>query len=333
MLKPFVLIASALICCALKLHGQSGPTITWQTTNQFVLPGGNVRFQVAVDGTGPFSYQWQFNGTNVPNPNIIRTVAGNGQHAYSGDGSAATNGSLNAPSGIALDAGGNLYIADGTNSVIRKVDTNGIITTVAGNGLGTFHGDGGAATNASLYGPSAVGLDLFGNLYIADTKNQCIRKVDINGLITTVAGTNRFGYAGDGSAATNARFFNPAGVASDAVGNLYVADGGNQRIREIYFAGYPTYTLTNVSTSNAGNYTVIVTSPYGSVTSLVATLTVIVPPQIITSDGFFGVVTNGFGFNVGAAAGETMVVDGSTDLVNWTPVCTNTVSANPFYFR
>ncbi len=124
-------------------------------------------------------------------------------------------------------------------------------------------------------------------------------------------------------------------MACDAAGNLYIADSGNQRIREVYLAGYPTLALTGVGTNNAGNYTVVVTGPYGSVTSAVATLAVTIPntpPQIITGDAFFGFLTNQFGFNVSGAAGQTIVVDGSTDLVNWTPLCTNTVCSNLFYF-
>ena len=107
---------------------------------------------------------------------------------YSGDGGAATNAGLNYPSGVAVDAAGNLYIADSDNKRIRKVDTNGIITTVAGNGSAGYSGDGGAATNARLYYPTGVAVDASGNLYIADTENNRIRKVDTNGIITTVAG-------------------------------------------------------------------------------------------------------------------------------------------------
>ena len=120
--------------------------------------GGNqCEFHRRGGGTGPFTYQWQFNGTNLPN-NIITTVAGNGDSGYSGDGGAATNASLGYPVGVALDAAGNLYIADISNNRIRKVDTNGIITTVAGNGIAGYSGDGGAATNASLYAARRRGL-------------------------------------------------------------------------------------------------------------------------------------------------------------------------------
>ena len=127
---------------------------------------------------------------------------------------------------------GNLYIADSGNNRIRKVDTNGIITTVAGKGGLGYSGDGGAATNAGLNTPYAVALDALGNLYIADSGNNRIRKVDTNGIITTVAGNGSYGYSGDGGAPTNASLHGPCGVALDALGNLYIADTSNNRIRE-----------------------------------------------------------------------------------------------------
>ena len=114
---------------------------------------------------------------------------------------------------MAFDAFGNLYIADSVNNRIRKVDTNGIITTVAGYGypeIGGYSGDGGAATNASLDYPSGVAFDAFGNSFIADTANSRIRKVDTNGIITTVAGNGSATYSGDGGAATNAGLDYPA---------------------------------------------------------------------------------------------------------------------------
>jgi hypothetical protein len=179
-----------------------------------------------------------------------------------------------------------------------------------------------------------VALDWSGNLYIADTGDSRIRKVDTNGIITTVAGTNRDGYSGDGGAALNASLVYPTGVALDVSGNLYIADLLNCRIRKVAFAGTPILTLTNVNAANAGSYTVVVNSPYGSVTSAVATLNVALSaPQIMTSDGYFGFLTNQFGFNLSGAFGQTIVVDGSADLVNWTPLFTNTCgNGNPFYF-
>lgn len=141
-LKSFCLAASVIIWCALNLPAQTPPAITAQPTSQTNLAGTNVTFTVAVSGTGPFTYQWQFNGANLPN-NIITTVAGIGVFGYSGDGGPATNAELNSPYGVALDAVGDVFIADRNNQRIREANIYGTITTVAGGGSG---GDGGAAT-------------------------------------------------------------------------------------------------------------------------------------------------------------------------------------------
>jgi trimeric autotransporter adhesin len=109
---------------------------------------------------------------------------------------------LNGPSSVALDTAGNLYIADTSNNRIRKVDTNGVIATIAGNGDFSFSGDGGAATNAGMNGPRSVTLDAFGNFLIADSINNRIRRVEANGSIATIAGTGIIGFSGDGGAAT-----------------------------------------------------------------------------------------------------------------------------------
>jgi len=275
---------------------------------------------------------------------IIATIAGKG-FGYSGDGGAATNAKLATPSAVAFDVSGNLYVADPLNNDIRMVDTNGNITTVAGKGpafplVGSYSGDGGAATDANLYQPSSVAFDAYGNLYVADQSNSRIREVGTNGIITTVAGNGPSypaagKFSGDGGVANNASLNLPAGVALDASGNLYIADFSNNRIREVHFAGCPNYALNNVIATNAGNYTVVVANSYGSVTSAVATLTVTIPrtpPQIIASGTNFGFATNQFGFNISGAFGQTIVVDGSTNLVDWTPLFTNTAGNNPFYF-
>jgi sugar lactone lactonase YvrE len=294
-------------------------------------------YAVAVDSSGNLYIADTDNQRirKVHNNTIITTVAGNGTSGYSGDGGAATDASLAWPSSVAVDSTGNLYIADQNNNRIRKVGTNGIITTVAGKGNSGYSGDGGAATNANLYYPSGVALDPIGNLYIADRNNNRIRKVNTNGIITTAAGKGSAGYSGDGGAATNATMDNPYGVGLDWSGNLYIADTENQRVRKVNLAGLPSLMLTNVGSNNAGNYQVLITSPYGSVTSAVAALSVVssnTPPQIIACDGCFGFLTNQFGFDLGGADGQTIVVDGSTDLVNWTPLCTNAVGFNPVYF-
>lgn len=144
----------------------------------------------------------------------------------------ATAAPLAAPAQVAYDAAGNLYIADLNDNVIRKVDLAGIVTTVAGTGEQGFAGDGGAATSALLDFPAGVAVDAAGNIYIADTHNQRVRKVS-NGTITTIAGTGTAGFSGDNGASTSAQLSGPTALAVDANGNLYIADTDNHRIRKI----------------------------------------------------------------------------------------------------
>ena len=118
------------------------------------------------------------------------------------------------------------------NSRVRKVTPAGIISTVAGNGTPDYSGDGGAATSAELNQPAGVAVDGLGNLYIADTSNNRIRKVTPAGIISTVAGNGTPDYSGDGGTATSAELNQPAGVAVDGLGNLYIADTSNNRIPE-----------------------------------------------------------------------------------------------------
>ncbi len=165
---------------------------------------------------------------------VITAVAGNGQIGFSGDGGPAIAASLAFPRGIAIDTAGNLYIADTANSRVRKISAaTGIITTIAGRGLGPLAGDGGPATQATLNAPRAVAVDGAGNLLIADTSNHRIRKVDAKtGIITTIAGTDP-GFAGDNGPATAAALTSPRGLTVDASGNIFVADTFNHRIRRI----------------------------------------------------------------------------------------------------
>jgi sugar lactone lactonase YvrE len=153
---------------------------------------------------------------------VISTVAGNGTATYSGDNGTATAASLYYPGGIALDRTGNLFIADGYNHRIRRVDAKtGVITTVAGNGSLGYSGDNGPATSAGLNYPQEVAVDAAGNLFIADESNR-IRRVDATtGFIATVAGNGAAAYNGDNILATSASL-RPFGVALDDAGNLFI---------------------------------------------------------------------------------------------------------------
>ena len=170
---------------------------------------------------------------------VITTVAGSGTAGFAGDGGPATAARLDGPLGLAVDAAGNLYLADFYSHRMRKVDAAGVITTVAGNGTVGFGGDGEAAPSAALAYPCEVAVDAAGNLYIADRDNHRIRKVTPGGVITTVAGNGSPGFGGDGGPATSASMHSPMGVAVDAEGNLYIAEHGGERVRKVVFATEP----------------------------------------------------------------------------------------------
>lgn len=171
----------------------------------------------------------------VSTSGIISTVAGSSTaEVYAGDGGKATQASLNLPNGIAFDSAGNMYIADTGNNVVRKVDTSGIISTVAGNSSSAYSGDEGPATSASLSSPTSVAFDSAGNLYIADANNNCIRMVTTDQNIHTVAGQCSYAlFEGDGGPATKAKLNKPYSVAVDAYRDIYISDTGNNRIREV----------------------------------------------------------------------------------------------------
>jgi uncharacterized protein (TIGR03437 family) len=184
---------------------------------------------------------------------VITTVAGVGAEGFGGDGGMSTAALLDTPRGVAVDAFGSLFIADSGNDRIRKVSSGGIITTVAGSGANGFSGDGGPATSASMDQPRGVAVDSSGNLFFADYYNERIRKVSSGGVITTVAGNGKFGFAGDGGPATSASLNSPTGVALDASGNLYIADRDNQRIRKVSASGIITTFAGNGTASFSGD--------------------------------------------------------------------------------
>jgi hypothetical protein len=179
---------------------------------------------------------------------VITTVAGNGTAGYSGDNQQATAAELDDPTGVALDGAGDLFIADAANNCVREVNlATGVITTVAGDGTAGYSGDNQQATAAELDHPTAVAVDGAGNLFIADTANNCIREVNLaSGVITTVAGDGTAGYNGDGIAATAAELNAPSSVAVSTAGNLLIADTDNNRIRLVDLS-------SNVITTVAGN--------------------------------------------------------------------------------
>ena len=183
--------------------------------NLYIADAGNSRVR-KVDGSG-----------------TITTVAGTGGFGFSGDGGPATAAQLNSPYGVALDGSGNLYIGDTGNQRVRRVNGSGTISTVAGTGTQGFSGDGGPATAAQLRDPVGVALDGSGNLYIADSANSRVRKVDGTGTISTVAGTGGFGFSGDGGPATAAQLNSTYGVALDSSGNLNIGDANNNRVRKV----------------------------------------------------------------------------------------------------
>jgi uncharacterized protein (TIGR03437 family) len=197
-------------------------------------------FVIALDSSGALYIADQLNNRiRKVSGGAINTVAGSGVNAYSGDGGAALKASFSHPQGVAVDSSGNIYIADTNNYVVRKVGSNGNISTIAGQqsgGIGSgFGGDGGPGTSAFLSHPVGMAFDAAGNLYIADTSNDAIRMLTPGGTISTVAGsgTSNPGFSGDGGLAIGAKLNNPDAVALDRAGNLYIADGGNNRIRMV----------------------------------------------------------------------------------------------------
>jgi uncharacterized protein (TIGR03437 family) len=278
--------------------GDGGPATSAQLSGPY---------SAAVDGSG--NVYIEDHGNQVIRKvtaatGIVTTVAGNGTQGYSGDGGPATSAQLN-PYCVAVDGSGNLYIADYSNSVIRKVTAaTGIITTVAGNGTHGYSGDGGPATGAQLWFPTGVAVDGSGNLYIADSTNNRIRKVTAaTGIISTVAGNGTPGFSGDGGLATSAMLSNPEQAAMDGSGNIYIADNGNCRVRKVTAA-------TGIITTLAGNGGCSYSGDGGPATS--AQLSI---PGGVAVDGFGNLYIADFSFDrirmVAAATGIITAVAGN----------------------
>jgi sugar lactone lactonase YvrE len=187
-------------------------------------------------------------------PGTITTVAGTGSAGFTGDNGPATSARLNTPRSTAFDADGNLYVADSANHRIRRIDaTSGLITTVAGTGTSGFNGDGISATAASLWSPREIAFDADGNLFIADSRNNRIRRVDAGtGLIMTVAGTGVLGLGADGVPATASDLREPVGLAVDADGHLYFTELSSHRVRRVDAA---TGLISTVAGTGAAGFT------------------------------------------------------------------------------
>ena len=171
----------------------------------------------------------------VNSSGTITTIAGNGSSTYSGDGGAATAAGMY-PISLAVDASGNIFVGD-KSFRIREINTSGVISTIAGTGTNGYTGDGGSATAAEISVPAGITFDNNGNLLFSDNNNNVVRKIDLSGVISTIAGIGSGGYAGDGGQATAAKLFKPSGISVDYSNNIYIGDVANSVVRKINSTG------------------------------------------------------------------------------------------------
>jgi trimeric autotransporter adhesin len=252
-------LTSLLFCLAVYAQAQpiytyAGSGVTGHTDSGGVctLAQFNHPWGLAFDGSGSLFIADHVNCSirKISASGVISTYAGNTVMSHTGDGGPASAATMVRPAGIAFDAAGNLYIADGQGNDIRKISASGIISTVAGTDTAGYSGDGGQATAAMLNDPIGVAVDNIGNIYVADSGNNVIRKINTSGVISTFAGTGVSGYSGDGGPAINAKLAGPIGIAADAAGNIFVADNLNNVIRKINTSG----TITTFAGNGTAGY-------------------------------------------------------------------------------
>ena len=247
MRKPIYLLTAAflVLICSNHVHAQIITTVAG--CDDTTLGDGGLAtsaylhgpYDVALDGKGNFYVTDGYNNRirKVNAAGIITTIAGTGVQGYNGDGIPAITAQIYRPAGIIFDHWGNLYFCDAFNNRVRKIDTNGIITTVAGNGNTAYNGDSIRADSAAIYDPHCVAIDARGTLYITDFENHRIRKVDTAGIITTIAGTGTAGNTGNNGPAVMAEVNGPYGIITDDTGNIYFADTYENIVRKIDTSG------------------------------------------------------------------------------------------------
>jgi uncharacterized protein (TIGR03437 family) len=233
---------------------------------------GTIYFAEGSIGSGSGLEVGDYRIWKVTTDGKIFAAAGNGIESFSGDTGPAAAAQLHAPAGVAVDLAGNIYFSDSRNHRVRKIATNGTITTIAGNALPGFSGDGGPAITAELNNPTGLAIDAAGNLFIADTGNNRVREVFANGIIGTLAGNGNAALFGDGGSSTLAAIHAPRGVALDSSGTLFIADTGNHCIRKVTSGIIDTVTCgfnapSDVKVDGAGNVsvaddTLILMTPY-----------------------------------------------------------------------
>ena len=259
LLQRLLVCICLLVCCS--AHGQ---IITTVAGSGSVLGDGGFASAALIDNPTGIAFNKSgelFIATGaghrirkIDTFGIITTVAGTGVAGYSGDNGLATAAQINFASDIAIDSSDNIYFSDASNFTVRKiVSSTGIITTICGNGISAYSGDNGFATAAQLNNPNGICLDKFGNIYISDNDMHVVRKINALGIISRVAGTGVSGYNGDGIVATTAKLYFPVGLASDEIGNIYIADQGNARIRKINPSGIISTYGGNGSTTYVGD--------------------------------------------------------------------------------